>query len=60
MNLVSESALSADSEDYSAYLALAQAKGADVVVLAVSDEALALIVGQAEDLGYAPSFVQVY
>ena len=60
MNLVSESALSADSEDYSAYLALAQAKGADVVVLAVSDEALALIVEQAEDLGYAPSFVQVY
>ena len=60
MNVVLDVSFPAGTADFSSYLSGFRFLGADVVLLAVDDDVLAQVLAQAEELEYAPQFVQVY
>lgn len=60
MNLVCDLWFSDAEIELGALLAKAQTAGADVLLLSVSDDVLALVLSEAEALSYTPRFIQIY
>jgi branched-chain amino acid transport system substrate-binding protein len=56
LNIVSESAFTAGTTDFTAQLTAARDSGADLVFLPLYYDTAALILTQANDLGYSPAF----
>lgn len=60
MNVVYDGALPVGAGQLSSYLSAIRGCGADTVFLAVNDAMMARLLTEAQALGYAPQFIQVY